>query len=87
MTAVVDSTTNGVTAGEYSVTFPVDDKDMSMGELKAEAKQLVAAAADGYGLRRTSPVQVEISHGEHPLVQAKVAVQWAGSQPVIRGWL
>jgi len=81
------ATTTATTAGEYSVTFPVEDKDMSMGELKAEAKQLVAAAADDYGLRRISPVQVEVSHGEHPLVQAKVAVQWAGSQPVIRGYL
>ena len=76
-----------MTQGEYSVIFPVQDKDMPVGELKAEARQLVAAAADDYGLRRVGPVQAALTHGQNPLVQAKVAVQWAGSQPVIRGWL
>lgn len=76
-----------MTAGTYQVVFPIDDQDMSVGRLKDEARGLVSASADEYGLRRTGPVQFVITNGKAPFLTAQVAVQWAGKQPVIRGWL
>lgn len=77
----------GLTHGTYQVVFPVDDQDLPVGQLKAEARELVSAAADDYGLRRVGPVQTVMTHGSAPFLTAQVEVQWPGSQPVIRGWL
>ncbi|MEV4902380.1 hypothetical protein AB0K08_13685 [Citricoccus sp. NPDC055426] len=74
-------------AGTYQVVFPIDDQDMPVGQLKEAARELVSAAADDYGLRRVGSVQTVLTHGTAPFLTAQVAVQWAGSQPVIRGWL
>lgn len=75
-----------VTAGTFTVLFPIEDPDMKQGELKAEAKERTIQATDDVGLVRTSPVRVELDR-EKRLISTIVQVKWAGKQPVIRGYV
>lgn len=72
--------------GTFSVDFPIDDLDMTMGELKAEARERTRAAADQDGLRRIAPVKVSVAHGAS-LIKTEVQVAWTGAQPTIRGYV
>ena len=67
--------------GTYVVTFPVVDPDRPQGELKAEARSLVAMAAKALGLNRLGPVDARVVHAAEPTVVAEVPVSWTGPAP------
>jgi len=70
----------------YRVAFPVEDRDRPMGELKAEARERLAAAAGVLGLRRRGPVDVVVTHEANPRVLAEVPVSWDGPTPDVDGY-
>ena len=72
--------------GTFTVLFPIDDDEMILRDLKAEAKERTTAATDEAGLTRTSPVQIEVNQ-QNRLISTKVQVKWTGAQPVIRGYV
>ena len=72
--------------GTFTVLFPIDDDEMILRDLKAEAKDRTIAALTEAGLIRTSPVQIEANQ-ETRLISTKVQVKWTGAQPVIRGYV
>ncbi|MDI3331434.1 MAG: hypothetical protein QJR09_12005 [Micrococcus sp.] len=81
------TTDTALAEGIYTVTFPVDDLDRPLGQLKAEAAELTRESADEHGLRRVSKVQIHVTRGASPLITTRVKVTWVGPQPVIKGYV
>lgn len=64
---------------EFRAEWPVVDEDMTVGQLKAEARARFAEWAAELGLRTSGPAAVEVKHGQPAVVIARGPVDVAAA--------
>ncbi|QGZ16951.1 hypothetical protein SEA_LITTLETOKYO_59 [Arthrobacter phage LittleTokyo] len=68
-----------MTGWDFQAEWPVVDEDMTVGELKAEARERVAEWLAELKLRPMGPAVVTVKHGQPASVVAAVPVDVAAS--------